>query len=203
MSHNRIGDVLLAQGDGDGASAAYQAGLAIREPLARRDPGNTEWQRDLSVSHNKLAMCCWRRATAGRPCCQPSRPGDREALARRDPGNTEWQRDLSVSHDKIGDVLLAQGDRDGALAAYQAGLAIADALAAPTRATQGGSATSRSATTRSATCCCAQGDRDGALSAYQASLAIREPLSRRDPGNTQWQRDLSVSRDKIRRCTPG
>ena len=51
--------------------------------------------------------------------------------------------------------------------------------------------------TRSATCCCAQGDRDGALTAYRAALAIAETLARRDPGNTEWQRDLSVSHDKI------
>src|SRR2546421_571272 len=50
VSHNGIGDVLVAQGDRAGALAAYRAGLEIRETLARRDPGNTEWQRDLSVS---------------------------------------------------------------------------------------------------------------------------------------------------------
>ena len=38
------------------------------------------------------------------------------------------QRDLSVSHNKIGDVLVAQGDGPGALAAYRKGLAIAEAL---------------------------------------------------------------------------
>jgi hypothetical protein len=48
----------------------------------------------------------------------------------RDPANTQWQRDLSVSQNKIGDVLVAQGDGPGALAAYRKGLAIGDALAA-------------------------------------------------------------------------
>ena len=51
-------------------------------------------------------------------------------LLGADTANTEWQRDLSVSHDKIGDVLVAQGDRAGALAAYRQSLAIAEALAA-------------------------------------------------------------------------
>ena len=44
---NGQGDVLVAQGDGPGALAAYRAGLKIREALAQRDPANTEWQRDL------------------------------------------------------------------------------------------------------------------------------------------------------------
>ena len=44
------GDVLVAQGDGPGALAAYQAGLAIAEDLAKRDPANTGWQVDVAVS---------------------------------------------------------------------------------------------------------------------------------------------------------
>jgi hypothetical protein len=34
---------------------AFQAGLAIREQLAARDPGNAQWQRDLVLSLNNLA----------------------------------------------------------------------------------------------------------------------------------------------------
>jgi hypothetical protein len=43
----------------------------------------------------------------------------------------------------------------------------------------------------------AQGEREAALTAYRASLEIAETLARRDPANTQWQRDLIVSLWKI------
>ena len=43
----------------------------------------------------------------------------------------------------------------------------------------------------------AQGDLAAALTSYQASLAIRERLAKADPGNAGWQRDLSVSQNKI------
>ena len=46
--------VLVAEGDGPGALAAYQAGLTIAESLAKRDPANTGWQVDLAVSCAKL-----------------------------------------------------------------------------------------------------------------------------------------------------
>jgi hypothetical protein len=46
--------VLVAQGDGPGALAAYQAGLKIAEGLAKRDPANTQWQVDVAVSCAKL-----------------------------------------------------------------------------------------------------------------------------------------------------
>ena len=54
VSYNKIGDVLLAQGDAPGALAAYRDALAIRERLAAQDPGQADWQRDLSVSYNKI-----------------------------------------------------------------------------------------------------------------------------------------------------
>ena len=54
VSHNKIGDVLVAQGDGPGALAAYRRDLAIAEALAARDPANTQWQTDVAVSCAKL-----------------------------------------------------------------------------------------------------------------------------------------------------
>ena len=46
--------MLVAQGDGPGALAAYQAGLSIAEGLAKRDPENTGWQVDVAVSCARL-----------------------------------------------------------------------------------------------------------------------------------------------------
>ena len=50
VSHDRLGDVAVAQGDLIGAQAAYAAGLAIVARLAAQDAGNAGWQRDLFVS---------------------------------------------------------------------------------------------------------------------------------------------------------
>ena len=43
-----------AQGDLAAALTSYQASHDIFERLAKADPGNAGWQRDLSVSHNKM-----------------------------------------------------------------------------------------------------------------------------------------------------
>ena len=45
----------LAQGDLPAALTSYRASHAIRERLAKADPGNAEWQRDLIVSYVKLS----------------------------------------------------------------------------------------------------------------------------------------------------
>ena len=55
VSLEKIGNVLVAQGDVPGALAAFRKSLAIREALVGRDPANTEWQRDLIVSYVKLS----------------------------------------------------------------------------------------------------------------------------------------------------
>jgi len=54
VAYGEIGNVLVAQGDGPGALAAYRRGLAIREVLAARDPANTQFQTDVAVSCAKL-----------------------------------------------------------------------------------------------------------------------------------------------------
>ena len=62
---NKIGDVKTAQGDLAGALKAYQDSLAIADRLAKSDPGNAGWQRDLSVSYEQDRR---REDGAGRPC---------------------------------------------------------------------------------------------------------------------------------------
>jgi len=76
--------VLRSQGDTAGALTAYQAGLAIRERLSERDPGNTGWQRDLSVS-------CWKI-------------GEMMEAEESEEANAWWRR----AHDKLAE-LKAEG----------------------------------------------------------------------------------------------
>jgi predicted negative regulator of RcsB-dependent stress response len=203
VSHDKIGDVLVAQGDRAGALESYRAGHAIRETLAGRDPGNAEWQRDLSVSHNKIGdVLVAQGERAGALASYRAGLAIRETLADRDPGNTQWQRDLSVSHDRIGDVLVAQGDRAGALASYRAGLAIAETLVGRDPGNTEWQRDLSVSHDRIGNVLMAQGERAGALASYRAGLAIRQTLAGRDPGNTDWQRDLMVSCVKIADADP-
>ena len=194
-----LGDVFQKTKDLAAANRAFTAALGLAERRLAHDPANTEWQRDLSVSHDRIgdvlvaqgdgpgALAAYRKGLA-----------IREALAARDPANTEWQRDLSVSHNKIGDVLVAQGDGPGALAAYRKGLGDrARRWPRAIRPTPSGSATSRSATTRSATCWWRRATGRGRWRRIARGWRSREALAARDPANTEWQRDLSVSHDRI------
>ena len=147
------GNILLYQGRLGEALKAYRDSLGIAEKLAKQDPGNAGWQRDLSVSYKKVGDV--QRAQgdlAGALKSYSDSLGIREKLAQQDPGNAGWQRDLSVSYEKVGDVQSAQGDLAGALRATATALGSSRSWPGRTPAMRAGSATSRSATTRSATC---------------------------------------------------
>ena len=73
--------------------------------LATADPANTEWQRNLSISHDKLGDIA---AAAGdqaatRDHYQASLD-IRVRLATADPVNAQWQRDLSFARQQIADL---------------------------------------------------------------------------------------------------
>jgi hypothetical protein len=95
--------VLVSQGDGPGALAAYQAGLAIAEGLAKRDPANTGWQRDLFVSKAKIGDVLVAQGDGpGALAAYQAGLAIAEGLAKRDPANTGWQVDVAVSFAKLG-----------------------------------------------------------------------------------------------------
>jgi hypothetical protein len=55
----------MAQGDLAGALKSYKADLAIAERLAKADPGNAGWQRDLSVSNERLGDVFLAQSSSG------------------------------------------------------------------------------------------------------------------------------------------
>ena len=99
----QIGDFRVSRGELGPARMAYEDGLSIAEHLAKADPSNAGWQRDLSVAYNKVgdvlkdqgnlpeALKAYRDSLA-----------IVERLAKADPGNAGWQRDLSVSYHRVG-----------------------------------------------------------------------------------------------------
>ena len=94
----------------DGALSAYQASLDIAERLARADPSNAGWQRDLSVSHEKIGDLRQARGDLdGALSAYQASLDIRERLARADPSNAGWQRDLFVSYYKLGEIARKTG----------------------------------------------------------------------------------------------
>ena len=237
----------VAQGNLPAALDAYQASLAIRDRLAKADPGNAGWQRDLSVSHTRSATCWWRRATCRRRWTLPGLASPSETASPRPTPAMPAGSATSPSRTRRSATCWwrrATCRRRSTLpgrARHQR-----PPRRRPTPAMPAGSATSPSRTTRSATCWWRRATCRRRSTAYQASLAIAEPprqgrprqcrlaarplrlarqdrrraawrratcrrrstptkprlaiadrLAKADPGNAGWQRDLSVSHEKI------
>ena len=113
-------------GDTARQRAAVEEALAITERLAARDAGNAGWQRDLSISHNRVGHVRMAQGDlAGALAAYQAGLAIRERLAALDPGNAGWQRDLAFSHNRVGDTLLRLGAVTGAQRSAEAALAIA------------------------------------------------------------------------------
>jgi hypothetical protein len=94
--------VQVAQGKLADALAAYQARLAIAERLAKSDPGNAGWQRDLAVSYSKLAEMS-RRSNEPDKALAALRQGQviMDRLTKLSPDNAGWKADLAWFNDQI------------------------------------------------------------------------------------------------------
>jgi len=66
------------------------------------DPQNSQWQRDLSVSYNKLGDLLTAQGNLNEARENYQRGLEiRERLAEMDPQNIGWQRDLGVSYERL------------------------------------------------------------------------------------------------------
>ena len=191
----------MAQGDLAVALKSYRDGLAIAERLAQSDPGNAGWQRDLSVSYERVGdVQVAQGDLAGALKSYRDSLAIGERLAQSDPGNAGWQRDLSVSYDK----LATCSWRRAILPARSSPTATAspsDRLAQSDPGNAGWQRDLSVSYEKVGDVQVAQGDLAGALKSYRDSLAIRDRLAQSDPGNAGWQRDLSVSYNELATCS--
>jgi tetratricopeptide (TPR) repeat protein len=196
--HDRVGDVLMAQGNLPEALKSFRDALAIKDRLVRADPGNAGRQRDLSMSHEKVGGVLVAQGNLPE-ALKSVRDGlaIRDRLAQTDLDNDGWQRDLSMSHEMVGDVLMAQGDLPEALKSFRDQLAIAKRLARADSDNAGWQRDLSVSYDRVGDVLVAQGNLSEALESFRDALAIRERLAQNDPDNPGWQRGLSVSYDRV------
>jgi tetratricopeptide (TPR) repeat protein len=193
-----MGDIEQQRGNLGAALATYHEAETIADRLAKSDPGNAQWQRDLSVSYERVGDVQVEQGNL--PAALASYQADiaiKDRLAKSDPGNAGWQRDLSISYERVGDVQVAQGNLPAALASYQAEFAIMDRLAKSDPGNAGWQRDLLVSHIKVGDVQVAQGNLPAALASYQASLAIIDRLAKSDPGNAGWQRDLSISYERV------
>ena len=180
------------------ARALLECTHALLAADAVADPSNSSWQRDLSVSYDRvgdvfssqgdlaLALKAYQNSLA-----------IAEKLAGADPSNSSWQHDHSVTFNKVGNVFNSQGNLASALKAFQNSLTIRDKLAAADPSNSQWQRDLSVSFNNIGDVFSSQGDLAAAFKAYQNSLAIIDKLTAANPSNSQWQRDLSVSYNNL------
>jgi tetratricopeptide (TPR) repeat protein len=92
----RQGDVAMVQGDLNAACAFYEASLAIIQPLGEADPGNAAWQRDLAISHGRVAMILARQEVGSEALAAFVQGRDIIVkLREKSPDNAQLPKDLA------------------------------------------------------------------------------------------------------------
>jgi tetratricopeptide (TPR) repeat protein len=157
--------------------------------LTALDPTNQDWAHDLCSCHDRvgnilLAANDTRGARAEYEACRALR---RQAV-ERDAKSVE-RRGLGVSQNKLGNVLETEKKFAAALAEYEVGLPIFEAVAQedPTNA-----AAQRDLSVSlylTADMLLATGRRAAALERHRRSLAIGAALHAKDPTNAIWEGD--------------
>ena len=99
---NKIGDVQIAQGDLPAALKSFQDGLKIRQALAAKDAGNSEWQRDLVVSFTKIGTVLVQQNDRSEALTYFEEGKTiMERLMKLDPSNAQWKNDLAWIKNRI------------------------------------------------------------------------------------------------------
>jgi tetratricopeptide (TPR) repeat protein len=190
-------DALRVLGAGSEARERYEEALRQSQRLVNSGPHRADYQRDLSVSLNKLGDL-FRALGEGEQTRQyyEQSLAIRERLVSTEPQQVDYQRDLSVSYERLGDLLIPLGEGESARQYYEQSLAIRKLLVSmePPRADyQRDLSVSFN---KLGDLLITLGEGELAWQYYKNSLAIAEHLVTTEPQRADYQRDLSVSYDR-------
>lgn len=120
-----------------------------------------------------------------------------ELLITTDPDNPNWKRDLSIYHERMGNVLMAQSDRVGALREYRDGLRIVQSLLSRHPGNESLLRGVSIGHEKIGDALLANGDADGALREYTQDFDIARELAARDPNAGERQIDVAISHERM------
>ncbi|MEZ4768174.1 MAG: tetratricopeptide repeat protein [Caldilineales bacterium] len=191
-----FGDALLTLGFASAALEHYDKGRLLFERLAAAEPDRADYQRDLSVSFNKMGDLFTALGQGEQARLAYQRSLDiRERLAAAEPDRADYQRDLSPS------TKWATSSEPSARANRPAlpTSAPRDRRTPRRRRTRPAPTTNDLSVSyeRMGDLFTALGQGEQARLAYQRSLEIAERLAAAEPDRADYQRDLSVSFNKM------
>ena len=202
-SHSRVGDLLSASGDTNGALEQHRLALAMMEQVAAAGPTDIDNMRQLGVAHQKLAN------SLGNPNypnvgdypgalrhIESSARVFREATAAY-PANALFRRLLAVANSNTADVLLALKRPAEALESQRRALAEFQALSTADPSNAAASNDLAISQSKIAEMLDAAGDRQAAVREYERALRIHQSLAAADPKNDSLQLEIASDYNRL------
>jgi len=192
------GDIAMMRGDFTDAHKNYMLGLATSEKRVNEAPQNTQLQRDLAISYNKLGrilLQLGKQTQANEAYASGTKII--QNLAQLDPRDEQAQADLSLSCSELGDLLFAAGKYAQAREKYQESLTIIRKLVVDHPNDVQALRAKSMVQNKLGDVLLEEGHDTEARKAYEGALRLRQKVAEEDPFNGQLQRDLLVSFGKL------
>ena len=192
---NNIGHVLESRGRLDDAQSHYRSMLAINETLAAIDPTNYEWATMLGLAHNNLAKMALQSGNLPLAVERYRADVDIESrLAKRDPRNNSQAEKLLISQATLGRTQALAGAVDAGVDQLRKSLLQAKRLIAIESSSTQFLEDAALYGTQLSHWLRVSGDTAEAATQLSQAMALFIELTRQDPGNVGWQRELAEAR---------
>ncbi len=193
-----LAEILIEDGSPRSALSAYEQALAVARKLTAAEPGNVDYQYDVSVNLQDVASLKLRlEDSEGALSDYEEALAIRRRLVAAEEKNSKWLYGAVVTLEKIGDLKRDEGDAAAALKAYEEMVAADRKLVAAEPDDPDWQRNLGIGQQRIAEVKLKSGDEAGALALYQESLEIRRALVKLDPENERYQLDLSLTLERL------
>lgn len=195
-----IGDMLLLQGDLDGAEVEFRAALQVAVALAAKPAAPLKWRHDVFVAQSKLGdVTQFRGDVAGALALQEAGLAVLRQLVIEFPDRKDVQRDLAMALDRVGDLRRLGGDLTRALVVYNEAMALRQALLARAAASAQDDLRNDLASSldKIGDVLLAMNDAKAAALRFRAEVALLQDLVAKAADNSKWQSDLALGYVKL------
>jgi tetratricopeptide (TPR) repeat protein len=186
----RLGDYEMQSGSLNRAQQAYKESLRGMRELVRRDSQNSEWRRALANSLEKVGDVYEAFGNLEKTFSAYEEGLEiKRSLAKIDPERTEeWCWDLSAGLLRAGDKYIDNGNLEKGFAAYRESLELRESLIEMNPAQDLYHFDLAVSYSRIALAAEAMNDRQAAIDYFHKAISRLEPLTKRRPDVTAWEK---------------
>ncbi len=194
----RLGQVMVVEGDHGGAETYFRKAFRISESLVAFDPSNRAWRLDLAVGHGTIADVLEARGRGDAALDEYRQSLEiLEKLDSDQPDDLEAYRTLSVTLNRIGDLLRGRGEAREAAAAYRRSLEVRKRGLEKDVRNPMHQRDLAINYIKIGDIAADEGEGQSALESYRASLQIAESLAIQAPTHLGFQRDLAAVLNRV------